>query len=182
MKPQTFRADGSSMMQDKWMASSLAALALLPLSATADPETYIGAGYGAYQFEENSIDQSDSYWKGYIGTMFSSAVGMELSFVDFSRATDQGSTFDADGYGAALVLAFPMTENFALYAKGGLYFWDAESSFAGISANDDGDDPFYGAGLKFRLNEALDLRVEYERYEIANIDLDGANASLQFSF
>ena len=170
------------MMHRTAILSAVTALALTPLSTLAEPETYIGAGYGAYQFEENSIDQSDSHWKAYLGTMFNSAVGMELSYVDFSRATDQGSTFDADGYGAALVLAFPMTQNFALYAKGGIYFWDAESNFAGIRATDDGDDPFYGAGLKFKLSEALDLRVEYERYEIANIDLDSANASLQFSF
>ena len=181
MKAQMLRV-GSSLMHRKWITAAVTAVALIPPSAMADPETYIGAGYGAYQFEENSIDQSDSFWKGYIGTMFNSAIGMELSFVDFSRATDQGSTFDADGYGAALVLAFPMTENLALYAKGGLYFWDAESRFAGISASDDGDDPFYGAGLKFKLNEALDLRVEYERYEISNIDLDAASAALQFSF
>jgi len=153
---------------------------LLPVAAPA--ETYIGAGYGAYQFEENSIDSSDSHWKAYLGTMFNSALGIELAHVDFSRASDQGSTFDADGYTAGLVLNFPMTENFAIYAKGGLFFWDAESSFAGISASDDGDDPFYGAGLQFRLNDALDLRVEYERYEIINIDMDSATAALQFSF
>lgn len=153
---------------------------LLPIPAPA--ETYIGGGYGAYQFEENSIDSSDSHWKAYLGAMMNSALGLELGYVDFSRASDQGSTFDADGYTAGLVLNFPMTENFAIYAKGGLFFWDAESSFAGISASDDGDDPFYGAGLQFRLNDALDLRVEYERYEIINIDIDSATAALQFSF
>lgn len=158
----------------------LAGALLLPVAATA--ETYIGVGYGAYQFEENAIDSSDSHWKGYIGTMFNSALGMELAYVDFSRATDQGSTFDADGYTGGLVLNFPMTENFAIYAKGGLFFWDAESNFAGIRATDDGDDPFYGAGLQFKLNEALDLRVEYERYEIINVDIDSATAALQFSF
>lgn len=158
----------------------VSSLLLLPIAAVGD--TYIGAGYGAYQFEENSIDQSDSHWKAYVGTMLGSALGLELAYVDFSRATDQGSSFDADGYSAGLVLAFPMTENFAIYAKGGLYFWDAESNFAGVSANDDGDDPFYGAGLQFRLNDALDLRVEYERYEIVDIDIDSATAALQFSF
>lgn len=153
---------------------------LLPVAATA--ETYIGAGYGAYQFEESSFDASDSHWKAYVGTMFNSALGIELAYVDFSRADDQGATFDADGYTTGLVLNFPMTENFAIYAKGGLFFWDAEANFAGIRATDDGDDPFYGAGLQFSLNEALDLRVEYERYEIINVDIDSATAALQFSF
>lgn len=154
----------------------------LPVGAYAAPETYIGAGYGVYQFEENDFDESEKHWKAYVGTMFNSAVGIELSYVDFSQATDLGSSFEADGLGAALVLALPMTENFSIYAKGGMYFWDAESSFAGIRATDDGDDPFYGAGLQFRLNDALDLRVEYERYEIVDVDIDSATAALQFSF
>ena len=155
---------------------------VLMFPVTGYSEVYVGAGYGAYQFEDNSIDQSDNHWKAYVGTMFNSALGIELAYVDFSRATDQGSSFDADGYSAGLVLNFPMTENFSIYAKGGLYFWDAQSSFAGIRATDDGDDPFYGAGLQFRLNEALDLRIEYERYEIVDIDIDSATAALQFSF
>lgn len=166
----------------KHYAGPVLASAALLLSAVATAETYIGAGYGAYQFEENSVDSSDSHWKAYVGTMFNTAAGIELAYVDFSRATDQGSSFDADGYTAGLVLNFPMTENFAIYAKGGLFFWDAESSFAGIGASDDGDDPFYGAGLQFKLNDVLDLRLEYERYEIIDIDIDSATAALQFSF
>lgn len=156
------------------------AASVLPIAAPA--ETYLGAGYGAYQFKKSSLDASDSHWKAYLGTMFNSALGIELAYVDFSRASDQSSSFDADGYTAGLVLNFPMTENFAIYAKGGLFFWEAESSFAGINASDDGDDPFYGAGLQFKLNDALDLRVEYERYKIVNIDIDSATAALQFSF
>lgn len=151
-------------------------------SASDDAGPYIGAGYGAYQFEDRGIDQSDSFWKAYVGAMVNSAVGLEVSYVDFSQATDQGSSFEADGYTAGVVLSFPATANLAIYAKGGLLFWDAQSSFVGIRATDDGDDPFYGAGLKFKLNEALDLRVEYERYKIVDVDLDSATAALQFSF
>lgn len=159
------------------------AVAMTPvLPVAAQAETYIGAGYGVYQFEENDLDESENHWKAYVGTMFNSAVGIELSYVDFDRAQELGSSFDADGYGAGLVLALPVAENFSVYAKGGIFFWDAQSRFAGLTANDDGDDPFYGAGVQFRLNDALDLRVEYERYEIVDIDIDSATAALQFSF
>jgi hypothetical protein len=161
---------------------AVATTLLLPAVTQAAPETYIGAGYGAYQFEENDLDESENHWKAYVGTMFNSAVGIELSYVDFSRAEALGSSFDADGYGAGLILALPVAENFSVYGKGGIFFWDAQSRFAGLSASDDGDDPFYGAGVQFRLNDALDLRVEYERYEIVDIDIDSATAALQFSF
>ena len=170
------------MMDHRLLGMAFAAALALPAVAHAEPETYIGAGYGAYQFEENDLDESESHWKAYLGTMFNDAVGIELSYVDFSRAEKLGSSFDADGYGAALVLALPVAENFSVFAKGGMFFWDAQSRFAGLRASDDGDDPFYGAGAQFRLNDALDLRLEYERYEIVDIDIDSATAALQFSF
>lgn len=161
---------------------SLAAFTWPAMAGADNAGPYLGAGYGAYQFEDRDIDQSDSFWKAYVGAMINSALGLELSYVDFSRANDQGASFDADGYGAAILLSLPATENLALYAKGGVYFWNAQSRFAGLRANDDGEDPFYGAGLQFKLNEPLDLRLEYERYEIVEVDIDSANVSLQFSF
>lgn len=163
-------------------AAFAALVTTLPLAAQAEPEFFFGAGYGAYQIDENTLDEEDSLWKAYFGSMFNSAVGIELSYVDFARATAQGSSFDADGYGVALLLGVPLSSNFTVYAKGGLYFWDAESNFAGVRTTDDGDDPFYGAGLKFKLGPHLALRVEYERYKLSNVDLDTANLSIQGSF
>lgn len=163
-------------------AALTALLTTVPLAAEAQPEFFFGAGYGAYQIDENGLDEEDALWKAYFGSMFNSSVGIELSYVDFERASDQGSSFDADGYGIALLLGAPLSSNFTIYAKGGLYFWDAESNFAGVRATDDGDDPFYGAGLKFKLGQHLALRLEYERYKLSNIDLDTANLSIQGSF
>lgn len=170
------------MTHHRVVAMAFAAALVLPTVAHAQPEFYLGAGYGVYQFEENDLDESENHWKAYVGTMFNSAIGIELSYVDFDRASKLGSSFDADGYGAGLILALPVAENFSIFAKGGYFFWDAQSQFAGLRADDDGDDPFYGAGVQFRLNDALDLRVEYERYEIVDIDIDSATAALQFSF
>ena len=155
--------------------------AVVPAAAYPDSQFYAGAGYGAYRFKENSLKQDDSLWKAYAGSSINSTFGVELSFVDFARATSQGSTFDADGYGAALVLQLPFPIVTA-YAKGGVYFWDAESNFAGVSASDSGDDPFYGAGVKFSLAPHVALRVEYERYKISDVKLDTANAAVQVNF
>ena len=163
-------------------ASFAAFLTLAPIAADAQPEFFFGGSYGIYQIDENALDEDDSLFKGYFGSMFNSGLGIELSYVDFARASSQGSSFDADGYGVALLFGIPLADNFNIYAKGGLLFWDAESNFAGVSSSDDGDDPFYGAGLKFKLNKNVALRLEYERYKFSNVDVDAATVGIQGSF
>jgi len=164
-------------------AIAVAVLTAGPLAARAEPEFFLGAGYGAYKIDETALDERDAFWKAYAGSMFNSAVGIELSYVKFNRVRNTASSFEAHGVGADLLLGIPVAQNLTIYAKGGEYFWNAESSFAGVvAANDDGDDPFYGAGLKFKLNDNLALRLEYERYKISDIDLDTANLSVQASF
>ena len=52
----------------------------------------------------------------------------------------------------------------------------------GSVGDPDGDDPFGGVGVKLGFNRHVGLRVEYERFDISNIDLDTASAGVQFNF
>src|SRR5690606_26898493 len=137
-------------------------------TARAQPELYLGAGYGRFDIDEDEFDENDTVWKAYAGFSFNRAVGIEASWVDFNEAREAGNSFEADGWGVSAVLSLPLSENFSLYAKGGQFFWESEARALGIPIDDDGDDPFYGAGAKFRLNDALDLRLEWERYDVAD--------------
>lgn len=169
-----------------FLVAVLAALAIPP-AARAQPEFYVGAGYGRYDVNEDRFDENDTVWKAYAGFSFNRAFAIEASWVDFNEAREAGDSFQADGWGAAAVLSLPLTENFSLNGKAGQFFWDADRRTAvpiGVPGvvSDDGDDPFYGAGVKFRLNELIDLRLEWERYDVADIDLDTAFVMLQASF
>lgn len=164
-----------------FVLGTVVALVSVPV-AQAQPEFYLGAGYGLYDINEDDFDDDDSVWKVYTGFSFNQALGIELSWVDFNEVREAGNSLDADGWGAAAVLSLPLSENFALYGKAGQFFWDSEARALGIPIDDDGDDPFFGAGAKFRLNDALDLRLEWERYDVADIDLDTVFIMLQASF
>lgn len=151
----------------------------------AAPEFYLGAGYGRWDVNDNNFDQNDNAWKAYAGFNFTDWLGIEASWVDFKRGSDNNSEFEADGWGGAAVLSLPVSDRFFITAKAGEFFWNAKATTGGpggVAIDDDGSDPFYGAGVKFMLSDLLDLRLEYERFKIAETDLNMPSVSLQFSF
>ena len=161
----------------------LTAAAVAPWGAhAAAPGPYFGGSYGQYRIDESGLKKNDALWKAFIGAQFNNWFGLEGSFVSFDRASSQSSSFETDGWTAAAVLSLPLGPNSALYAKGGEYWWNAKSSFAGVSKNTDGNDPFWGGGIRFGLTDVICMRVEYERYKVSTIHLDSVSVGLQASF
>lgn len=158
-------------------------LCLAPLAANADrPGAYFGGSYGQYRIKESSLKENDSLWKAFIGAQFTDWLALEAAFVNFDRASNQNSSFETDGWSGAALLSLPLGANSSLYAKGGEYRWDAKSNFAGVRRNDNGNDPFWGAGIRFGLSDVFGLRVEYERYKVVDIHLDAVSVGLQAKF
>jgi OOP family OmpA-OmpF porin len=161
----------------------LIGLSAVPLCAQAErPGAYFGGSYGRYRIDENALKKNDSLWKAFIGTQFNDWFGLEAAFVNFDRASNQNSSFETDGWSAAAVVSLPLGPNSALYAKGGEYWWSAKSNFAGVRRDDNGNDPFWGGGIRFGLSDVLSLRVEYERYKVVNVNLDSISVGLQATF
>jgi OmpA-OmpF porin, OOP family len=163
------------------VASALLLTPLGPAQAQR-PGLYFGGAYGLYDIKEVALDEQDSFWKAFLGAQITDWLGIEASWIDFNRASNQGSTFETDGITAAAVLSLPVGPKSAVYAKAGQYWWDAQSNFAGVASDTDGDDGFFGAGFKFGFTDSVGLRVEYERYKVAAMDLDTASVGLQVTF
>ena len=54
-----------------------------------------------------------------------------------------------------------------------------------VSSSIDGGDWLYGAGVEFHLNENVNMRLEYTRYELENNidpDMDVAAVSVEYQF
>jgi predicted porin len=72
------------------------------------------------------------------------------------------------GYGIAAVATYPITENFAVMGKLGVFRSDEDGSItaAGVSGggSDDETGPIYGIGIKYSFNENVSLRGEIERF------------------
>lgn len=156
-------------------------LLFVPLTAAhAASGLYLGASWGAYQINESNLDDNDDLWKAFIGVQANDLLGIEASRVDFSRTESTNSSFKGDGLGLAAVFSFPIGGGSTFFAKAGQFWWDSESSFGGAPGDPDGNDPFYGVGLKF--GKGLSLRLELERYKVADVDLDTVTVGLQLGF
>ncbi|TVP59234.1 MAG: porin [Halomonadaceae bacterium] len=175
------------------------ALLLLPPAASSAPQAqnwaepalhgFVGGGVGYYRVEdEDFLDEDDDLdddrfsWRVFAGAEFNRMFSAQVDYIDFGASDDGDARLDVDGWTISGAAAFPINEFFAPYAKVGQLFWDSDREFGPTTVSDDGNDFFWGLGARFTVTPNVDLRLEYERFEIDNTDLDMGSASIQFRF
>jgi OmpA-OmpF porin, OOP family len=158
--------------------AALAAL-LLPLPALAQPGLYIGGSWGAFRINESDLRKNDDLLTGFVGAKFTNWFGIEASWTDFSNVDNGTSRFDADGKGLAAVVSGPFGQSSSVFAKAGQFWWDANSMLGGVVGDRDGNDLFFGAGVNLGLNRNAALRLEADRYDVSNVDLDTVTIGIQ---
>lgn len=190
------------------LSKSLLAVGLIGLASTASaqpPEMgfYLGAGYGSYKYQfdnddlDTNFDDDSDVVKAFAGLNFNPAIGnynpslaLEVTYLNFGDAEDEGLTASLEGMSLAGIIAAPLNRHVTLFGKLGWFAWetDVEGTLIGdiiVDEEADGDDIFYGIGVKLALTEVVDLRLEYDRYEIDDAidpDLDIVSLSAQYTF
>ena len=161
-----------------------AVLALGPLAAAQAQKTglYVGAAAGAYSIDESNLSDNDHVLKAYVGGQFTDWFGIEGSWSDFNRLDNDNDHFESDGAGLAAVFSLPMGSTSSLFIKGGQYWWKSDSVLGGVLGASDGNDPFWGAGVKVGFNNHLAVRLEVERYDVMDIRLNTVMGGLEFKF
>lgn len=142
-----------------------------------EPAFYIGAGYGGFKSRGGEFDDEKDLVEGVVGFRPIPYFAIEANYIDFGEYGGRVAKSEVDGYGAALVGRLPISDSFALYAKGGQFFWDADVKALGIKRSYDGDEPFYGVGAEFAVNDWLGFNLEYSRYEV-ELDTDEIGPTL----
>jgi outer membrane protein with beta-barrel domain len=162
----------------------LALLAFGACTAMAHAGLYVGASVGNAKVNDGDVlgsdfSASDTASKVYGGFTIMKFLAVEVSYNKLGSPKDtvSGGTTDAEikitGYDAYAVGVLPLGKRFEIFGKAGLIFWDGKSEFSGAfngSESDSGNDPAYGAGIVWHLFKRLDVRAEYERFNIKNID------------
>ncbi len=104
---------------------------------------------------------------------------------------------DVDGVSLAGLFSLPLGDRFGIYARLGLLSWEAKGTGVAVGTEPDGAggstsvseqfveresgaDVHYGLGGRFRVSDHVAVRAEWERYEIA--DLNVLSAGLELSF
>jgi OmpA-OmpF porin, OOP family len=164
--------------------SAALAMAATLLASTAnagdEPGFYAGAGVGSFGVDVAGYSARDVSFKVAAGYDFGKYLAMELEYIDGGAPEDFGVSIETTGINASVLGTWPVSGQFELFAKAGMFFWDIEIPDFG---SDSGEDFSYGIGASYDFNESFGLRAEYQRFEIADadtIDLVAATAIWRF--
>jgi OOP family OmpA-OmpF porin len=168
----------------KFVFAAAAALCLAtPALAADDGGAYLGVGVGSMGVDVGGFSGDDVGYKVFGGWMFNPYIGAELEYVDGGTAEDRGVEIDVSGFNASLRGAYPVSEQFSVFAKVGMLFWDADVSAPEFSGSDDGEDFSWGIGLGFDFSDTLGVTLEYQGFDIEDTDtVDLISAGLVWKF
>ena len=156
--------------------------ALLLCSVTVaqakSPGVYVGAALGAYNINDGNLNNNDRVIKTLVGLQFNRLFAIEGAWTDFNRVNNGLDRFESDGQGVAAVLSLPV----GIFVKGGQFWWSSNAVLDGTKKPSNGNDPFWGIGFKFGLNDHLALRIEAERYDVLNTYIKTFTAGVDYKF
>jgi hypothetical protein len=151
------------------------AATLLPAAAAA--EITVGANLGSARANNGDFEGSDTGWTIHVGSSFGQVIGGEIGYIDFGNVGGDGP--GADAWTPAITAGLNLGGT-RIYGKGGVAFFDVEGTPVSEEYTD--NDPFFGVGLRVRLNPGLGFRAEYERYRFDAEDIDVAQVGLELNF
>ncbi len=180
-------------MNTKGLTTLAAAVAALTLSTAAFADDdgkgfYLGGGVGEFQLDIDDFDDveatvddyesDDTAWKAFAGYRQNKYLGFELAYVNFGSPEDEvlPDTFvevETEGFAPYIVGTLPFAA-FELFAKAGYLVYDTEARvttpLGSTVAEDSGDDFTWTAGVGLTLFDTFNLRLEYEMFDIEEVD------------
>lgn len=153
-----------------------------------DSGFYLGGGVGEFNANIDDVDDldetvdrydsDDTAWKAFVGWRANENLAFELAYLNLGSPEDevQPDVFvevESDGFAPYIVGTLPFAA-FELFAKAGYLVYDTEArvtSPLGVVVVDESDEEFtWSAGLGLTLFETFNLRLEYEMFDVQNID------------
>lgn len=176
------------------LAVATAAL-VLPFAAQAESGFYLAGSIGSASLEEDfdGFDVNDDVesYRLLAGWQVSDVFGVEAGYLDFGTFEERidlgGATalteLSADGWTLGATLAAPLSEQFSVFGRAGIFVWDADVDVDGIrEAVDDDSNPYYGAGAKFAFTPNLSLLGDWTRYELDDVNSDVISLGFEYRF
>lgn len=163
------------------MAPSMIAIAMAALGATAAhaaDDIYFGAGVGAAHFNGlNKIDgggyegtEDAAAANAFMGYNFTENFGTELGYQYAGRGNTMGERYENQGATLSGIARLPVGNDFSLFTEAGAYWAHTD----GLTVSDTKVSPLAGAGVTYKVSDALDLQARY-RYMWDVADLQPIN-------
>jgi OOP family OmpA-OmpF porin len=178
--------------------------ALMAVSQASAQGFYIGGSVGESDADEGNaipdlitsgpVDGKDSGMKFFGGYQFNQNLAVELAYVDLGKATYSGTfggspvtggSVKTSGLNASVVGTLPLNPSFSLFAKAGMFSWEAKArdvtGGTPFSGKEDGGDLSFGFGGAYNLTKNFSLRAEWEQFEaIDKISLLSVGVAYKF--
>lgn len=176
------------------ITAALLSVALAPAAlAQAQQEVagfYAGGGIGQFNAQIDDVDdvdatvdewdEDDTAYKVFAGYRLNPFLAFELDYINLGEPSGSvvpGTNFDAsvDGFAPYVVGTIPIGRFFEIYGRVGYYFYDATVAFENeidgrVEFDEESEDLVYGAGIGANIGEKLNLRFEYERFDLEGVD------------
>jgi len=164
---------------------------------------YLGGGVGQFNAKIDDVDQvdntidrwkeDDTAYKFFAGYRMNRFLAFEAAYVNLGKpsgAVVPGFNVDqsVDGFAPYVVGTIPLGPYFELNGRVGYYFYDAnmrqESVANGrVQFDEESNALAWGGGIGANIGEKFNLKLEYERFDIARLDQSDAlwlNAAWRF--
>ena len=170
------------MKKTAWMGL---AASLLISSGTYAGDRFVGMGIGSAMIDDSanvsgtqlSVDDDDIGWKFYGGMLITENFGFEAGWTDLGDMNQNGVDIETEGFTAAGLASLPLSEDFSIYAKAGVFFWDQDVNTVSF----DGQDLMYGIGVRMRFMDQFHVRVEWEQFDTKfETDMISVTGGIQF--
>ena len=172
-----------------WISLALASMAYSQ-EQTEVSGFYLGAGAGQFNAKIDDVDdvdetvdawdEDDTAYKIFAGYRMSRFLAFELDYINLgepSGAVVPGRNVDAsvDGFAPFVVGTLPLGPYFEVFGRAGYYFYDATRGVEDtldnrVEFDEESEDIVYRAGIGANLGEKLNLRFEYEKYDLEGLD------------
>lgn len=175
------------------LSIGIAGAAFTTAAKAADNGFYLGAGITQSKIDVDlgnvssvaNIDDDDNKFKIIAGVRPLDWFAVEVNYVDFGSVDGSFGPIRGEyrlkGYDAFALGLFEVGL-VDIYGKAGLVRWDSEARITSLpSADDDGTDPAFGAGIQAHFG-SLSARLEYERFNLDDADVDLITLGLTWTF
>ena len=136
----------------KFVFTAVASALLLsatPAMAADGTGFYVGAGFGSMGVDVGDFSGDDTSFKILGGWDFNQFIGGELEYIDARVSRGLRRQYRCDRLQRFLEGRLSFTEQFSVFGKIGMIFWDADLDDGEFSASESGEDFSWGVGAGY---------------------------------
>src|SRR6056300_984743 len=180
----------------KTLLAGLVLVSTVQMAEAWDPEHYVALSYDFNDgdiFEGGAGMSSDEKDEGYTltyGYQFEERLAVEVFYTDVGSFSETGENYanniDVNGYGVGVKFDFMNEDTFKVFGRLGYARHEVDQSLVVMeeasSDSDTDSDYFYGIGAEYVLTPELNIRGEYNQFEVGRSDYNSIKIGFVYGF